>query len=211
MSTPKEAGRRRLQAAIRRITVDQSNDRPNGTTEAALERVDLACERLRVACTMLCGDSAEQRVRDEVIDLNGALSVLCEAMADDTKELREAAEMYFGGDFARDGATLEKLNDKKPSADDMKRLYAESAARAFRTVESGQRSAIEQKRRTIPQALSVARRRLASLRNEYFARDRIDCGFASEDAWGKYGPDKDFQELVQWATAIADERGGKAR
>lgn len=71
---------RRLCAAIRRLTVDMPDDQPNGPAEQAL--VDL----------QRWVPSTDTFVRD-------ALARLCDALADDTRELRLAAESYFGSDF----------------------------------------------------------------------------------------------------------------
>lgn len=79
----------RLVEAIRRITVDAVDadgaEVPNGRAEAAIERL-------------------AQLSRTFTPEVNGLFADLCEAMADDTKELREAANGYFGGDFGKAGS-----------------------------------------------------------------------------------------------------------
>lgn len=92
-----EPAEQRLIAAIRRITVDAKdaagNDVPNGPAEVAFLRLTDALHRV----TDLDGDGyVLNRVRREIAE---AAAAWCEAYADDCKELREAAEGFFGGDF----------------------------------------------------------------------------------------------------------------
>jgi hypothetical protein len=68
--------------AIRRQTVEAADDEPNGPTEAAYERLLLALPPERSA-PAACAAAAE----------------LGNAMADDCRALRVAAERYFGSDF----------------------------------------------------------------------------------------------------------------
>ena len=74
-----------LVAAIRAITVEAPDDRPNGPAEQALLDLEKALDP-RVGCAGL--NAARE-----------AAAALCEALADDTRALRIAAEAYFGGDF----------------------------------------------------------------------------------------------------------------
>ncbi len=72
---------RMLEFAIRAFTVDAPNDEPNGERERQLEVLGQALERgdLRVA--------------------RKAYVYMCEASANNLRELRVAAEAHFGGDF----------------------------------------------------------------------------------------------------------------
>lgn len=78
-----------LQRAIRAITVDKLDDSPNGPAERALD--DLVCA--------LSPDIWHESDAARVLLAREAAARMCEAMADDTKRLREAAEAFFGGDF----------------------------------------------------------------------------------------------------------------
>lgn len=71
--------------AIRAMTVEAPNGRPNGKAESEMENVGSALED---------GDirSARHHYR-----------AFCSALADETKALRVAAEGYFGGDFRKPG------------------------------------------------------------------------------------------------------------
>lgn len=71
----------RLTSAIRAFTVD--GPEPNGPAEQAMLELGKACER-----------------RDWH-GVNTHAAVYCDAMADLTRELRIAAEEYFGGDFRK--------------------------------------------------------------------------------------------------------------
>lgn len=72
--------------AIRAITVDMPDDQPSGEAERQLIRLEKAVEALPRGA----------RGAAAVCD---AAAKLCEALADDTRRLRIAAESYFGGDF----------------------------------------------------------------------------------------------------------------
>jgi hypothetical protein len=76
-----------LMRAIRAFTVDAPNDQPNGPAERALVRLGDALDAADWP------GSREARV---------AYSELCERSADDIRDLRIAAETYFGGDFRAD-------------------------------------------------------------------------------------------------------------
>lgn len=70
-----------LKAAIRAITVDLPDDQPNGAVELA---IDLLSKM------------------EHSSEANEQLAALCNALADETRALRLAAEAYFGGDFGRE-------------------------------------------------------------------------------------------------------------
>ncbi len=82
-----------LIAAIRAVTVDMPNDQPNGPAERAL--LDLE------AMLDLSGWnwSDAETCRRRLANVNDAMAKLCEALADDARRLRIAAEAHFGGDF----------------------------------------------------------------------------------------------------------------
>ena len=95
-----------------------------------------------------------------------------------------------------------------------RRLYAESASRVFAvtadTVRANVRAGL-----SIGQAIAFARRKYESLRAEYFAPDRCDAGYATEDAWVEHGPrvayDLLYAELIRLAGArIAEKKAGGA-
>lgn len=86
-----------LVAAIRAFTVDMPDDQPNGEAERHLLRLNAALdpEHWRRTSRAL-SSAAGERLLSEA---NGAAAAMCEALADDTQRLREAAEAFFGGDF----------------------------------------------------------------------------------------------------------------
>jgi len=71
----------RLFAAIRRFTVDDPNGKP-------IYRADHAMLRLQDATAVA-----------DIQEIRAAAAEFCDASADDSQELREAAEAFFGGDF----------------------------------------------------------------------------------------------------------------
>lgn len=81
-----------LAQAIRAFTVEAPDDQPNGPAEKALLDLEAA----------LAGYPWRNPAIDAARD---AAARLCEALADDTKRLREAAEAYFGGDFTKPAHT----------------------------------------------------------------------------------------------------------
>lgn len=78
-----------LKAAIRRITVDEADGTPVGAAETAIVRIESAME----PSTFFADPSGARVV---VCD---AMETLCDALADESKLLREAADVYFGEDF----------------------------------------------------------------------------------------------------------------
>lgn len=80
-----------LKEAIRRLTVDAGDPpgtSPNGPAEAALEALLDEIEAAPIAVFYRA-------------QIEARISAYLEASATDTRELREAAEAYFGGDFGR--------------------------------------------------------------------------------------------------------------
>lgn len=89
--------RDKLIGAIRRITVDADNDKPNGPAEEAIERLSVLLDPSTWTAEM-----TRDALIARVATLNGYMADLCNALADDTHELREAATAYFVDvDFAR--------------------------------------------------------------------------------------------------------------
>ncbi len=70
-----------LRTAIRVFTVEAPNDEPNGDTERYLQQLQEALD----------GGSMARAL--------AALTMMRNALSDDTKALRVAAERFFGGDF----------------------------------------------------------------------------------------------------------------
>lgn len=85
----------RFTNAIRRFTVDAPDDKPNGPVEAA---IDGLLKALSVESWRAFGPKAFNIA-------NGWGAKLCQALAADTKELLEAANEYFGDDFAKPNET----------------------------------------------------------------------------------------------------------
>lgn len=82
----------RLKAAIRRQTVDvDDGNAPNGPVEQAIKDIELA---VNPRAFYRNPDGA----RKQICSL---MAALCKHMAADCKELREAADAYFGEDFTR--------------------------------------------------------------------------------------------------------------
>lgn len=84
-----------LIAAIRAITVDLPDDQPNGPAERAL----LHLQDMLDPGYWPWGDVAACQRR--LSQVNGAMAELCEALANETRDLRVAAEAHFGGDFRK--------------------------------------------------------------------------------------------------------------
>jgi hypothetical protein len=83
-----------LRQAIRAITVDAPDDKPNGPAEAAMLYLST------ILNPKLWGPMTPKQ-RAMLDQVNGAMATLCEALASDTKALRVAAEGFFGGDFQK--------------------------------------------------------------------------------------------------------------
>lgn len=75
-----------IKAAIRCFTVDAEDGKPNGPTEQAIVDLEAALGRWNIEAA------------------RAAAASLCEALAADTKALREAASAYFGEDFGKPAA-----------------------------------------------------------------------------------------------------------
>lgn len=84
--TPKDEKTKRLKDAIRRYTVEDPSGGPNGPTEAAFEALGITLEKLDAR------HSSVRRVYDEFAKLGIA-------MVADCRELRQAADEYFGENF----------------------------------------------------------------------------------------------------------------
>lgn len=95
--------RARLEAAIRRITVDavdkDGEPAPNGVTEQAIDDMGTLLDP-EMWDGLTGADIAER-----VAACNGVMSRLCGAMVADVMELRLAAEAHFGGDFTKPRAS----------------------------------------------------------------------------------------------------------
>lgn len=91
-----------LASAVRRFTVDAPDDQPNGPAEQAIEELRNALDPLTWG-KRLAGLAVSPQAMDEIgrslREANAAASRLCEALDDNTKALRLAAEAFFGGDF----------------------------------------------------------------------------------------------------------------
>lgn len=80
--------------AIRAFTVEGPDDKPNGRAEAAILLLSAMLDPAKWGPM-----TTQQRA---ILDTaNGAAAALCEALADDTLNLRVAAETFFGGDFRK--------------------------------------------------------------------------------------------------------------
>lgn len=85
------AAAQRITNAIRRFTVDAPDGKPNGPVEEAINGL---VDSLSLSSYKAFGPRAFNIA-------NGWGAKLSEAFAADTKELREAADAYFGGDFTK--------------------------------------------------------------------------------------------------------------
>lgn len=92
------AAAQRFTNAIRRFTVEAPNDKPNGPVEEAIVGL---LNSLSKSSYVAFGPRAFNIA-------NGWGAKLCQALADDTKELREAADAYFGGDFTKPNETTQE-------------------------------------------------------------------------------------------------------
>jgi hypothetical protein len=92
--TSEEAAARRLKAAIRAFTVEAPNGDANGTAERAL----LTLEKL---LDPVVWGAVAPHAEDLYKQIAGELAKLSEGFADDTGELRRAADAFFGEDFTR--------------------------------------------------------------------------------------------------------------
>lgn len=81
-----------LKDAIRAFAVGAPGGEPSGKAEEALDDLQRALHPREFR-------GAPERVPAAPARANGASAALCEALAEDTRRLRIAAEAYFGGDF----------------------------------------------------------------------------------------------------------------
>jgi len=91
-----------------------------------------------------------------------------------------------------------------------RRLYAESASRVFDVTADTVRAHVGAGL-GIGQAFALARRKYDSLRAEYFAPDRCDAGYATEDAWVESGPRVAYDLLYAELVRIGDARLAETR
>src|SRR5690349_15533864 len=92
---PRTAVEERLLEVIRRIVVDLPNDEPNGEVERALADIDGCLDEFEKRIKM------DPRAKGLFQQLNEQMARLCTALADDNRDLRDAARKMFGEDLGK--------------------------------------------------------------------------------------------------------------
>lgn len=83
-----------IRQAIRAITMDPPGDEPNSEAERQIDRLLAALNPDRWPALTIEG-------RAQLDEANSAAAALCDALAEECKVLRIAAEKFFGGNFRR--------------------------------------------------------------------------------------------------------------